>query len=161
LSGHFKTPNCENYLICCNLDGTISNTTYINSNIKVTICQLIFEQQIKIYEIEQQFILGLLNRQIELPISNQLPIIAIAGVFDTGGNVIFALATRVGRLDVSAILSSLYPAITVLLAWVILKEKINNSAVGRSVDGDYCSHSDRYLKLREICSGRLFMFLRD
>jgi drug/metabolite transporter (DMT)-like permease len=69
-------------------------------------------------------VLGVLTRQMELPILKQVPIIALAGVFDTGGNVFYALATRIGRLDVSAILSSLYPAVTVMLAWIILKEKL-------------------------------------
>ena len=70
------------------------------------------------------FIVGMLSRNIELPDLTQLPIIALAGVFDTGGNVFFALATRVGRLDISAILGSLYPAATVVLAWIILKERL-------------------------------------
>ena len=70
------------------------------------------------------FIVGMLSRNIELPVLTRLPIIALAGIFDTGGNVFFALATRVGRLDISAILSSLYPAATVVLAWIILKERL-------------------------------------
>jgi drug/metabolite transporter (DMT)-like permease len=69
-------------------------------------------------------VLGVLTRQMELPILNQVPIIALAGVFDTGGNVFYALATRIGRLDISAVLASLYPAVTVMLAWIILKEKL-------------------------------------
>jgi drug/metabolite transporter (DMT)-like permease len=44
-------------------------------------------------------------------------------VMDTGGNLLFVAATRVGRLDVAAVLASLYPAGTILLAGWFLKEK--------------------------------------
>jgi drug/metabolite transporter (DMT)-like permease len=66
----------------------------------------------------------MLSRNIELPVPTRLPIIALTGIFDTGGNIFFALATRVGRLDISAILGSLYPAATVVLAWIILNERL-------------------------------------
>jgi len=69
-------------------------------------------------------IIALVKRQIEIPALKHLPLIALAGFFDTGGNVFYALATRIGRLDISAMLSSLYPAVTVMLAWSILKERL-------------------------------------
>lgn len=49
----------------------------------------------------------------------------VAGAFDTSGNFLFVAATRIGRLDVAAVLASLYPASTILLAAWLLKERTN------------------------------------
>lgn len=53
-----------------------------------------------------------------------LPIL-FSGLSDSGANAMFIAATRHGRLDVAAVLSSLYPASTVILARVLLKERIS------------------------------------
>ena len=52
------------------------------------------------------------------------PAILISGVLDIGGNFFFILAGRAGRMDVSAVLSALYPAFTVILAWLLLGERL-------------------------------------
>ena len=44
-------------------------------------------------------------------------------VLDTGGNLLFVASTRTGRLDVTSVLASLYPASTILLAAIFLGER--------------------------------------
>ena len=49
--------------------------------------------------------------------------VLLTAVMDTSGNMLFVAATRAGRLDVAAVLASLYPASTILLAAWMLKEQ--------------------------------------
>jgi drug/metabolite transporter (DMT)-like permease len=49
-----------------------------------------------------------------------------AGALDTFGNLLYMQTTRLGRLDTAAVVSSLYPAGTILLAALVLREWPSN-----------------------------------
>jgi drug/metabolite transporter (DMT)-like permease len=66
----------------------------------------------------------LLFRREKLPPIKGNPIALVTGLFDAGGNIFFMLAKQYTRLDVAAVLASMYPAITVILAWLVLREKV-------------------------------------
>src|SRR5580698_851522 len=59
-----------------------------------------------------------------------LTIAVVAGILDITGGVVFIRAAQLGRLDDAVVLSSLYPAITVLLARFFLHEHFSR---GRTI----------------------------
>jgi drug/metabolite transporter (DMT)-like permease len=67
----------------------------------------------------------LLIKGLALPSLTSNPAALVAGLFDAGGNVFYLFAKDYVRLDVAAVLSSLYPVTTVLLAHVVLKEPVS------------------------------------
>jgi drug/metabolite transporter (DMT)-like permease len=54
-----------------------------------------------------------------------LGIVASGGILDMLANLLYLIATRSGPLSVVVTLASLYPASTVLLARIVLDERLN------------------------------------
>ena len=59
----------------------------------------------------------------------------IAGAGGAGGTILFFLATHQGFLAVTAVLTSLYPAVTIVLARTVLGERLTGAAAGRPGPG--------------------------
>ena len=57
-------------------------------------------------------------------VKQDLPLLATIGATDAGANILFAFAASLGLLSLVAVLGSLYPIVTVLLAWWIHKERL-------------------------------------
>jgi drug/metabolite transporter (DMT)-like permease len=59
------------------------------------------------------------------PPARVVPMLAAIGAFDTGANVCVAFATTKGAAGIVAVLSALYPIVTVLLARLVLAERLS------------------------------------
>ena len=62
---------------------------------------------------------------MQRPLRAAIVPILFSGMLDSGANALFIAATQHGRLDVTSVLSALYPASTVILARIILKERMS------------------------------------
>ena len=73
------------------------------------------------------FFFAAANHQLGLPNRHIAPLVLLNAAADIGGNTFYILSGQVGRLDVAAVLGSLYPGTTVLLAGLLLHERLNRS----------------------------------
>jgi drug/metabolite transporter (DMT)-like permease len=73
------------------------------------------------------FLFAVANHQMHWPDRRIGVLVLLNAAGDIAGNTFFILSGQVGRLDVAAVLGSLYPGTTVLLAGVFLHERLNRS----------------------------------
>ena len=71
-------------------------------------------------------ILAAFSKELHLPSRSMLPLVLLNISVDVLGSVFFILAVQSGRMDIAAVLGSLYSGVTVLLAWLVLREKISS-----------------------------------
>lgn len=61
------------------------------------------------------------------PRGRQVPLLALGGMLDASANVVFVAAARHGLLSEVSVVSALYPGATVVLAWVLLGERVSRT----------------------------------
>jgi drug/metabolite transporter (DMT)-like permease len=75
-------------------------------------------------------VLALLGRQSMRVAGPVLPLVALSGVGDMTANALFLLATQQdGPLAITGVLASLYPVSTVVLAQLVLRERLRGAQV--------------------------------
>lgn len=57
----------------------------------------------------------------------QVPLLALVGIGDMLGNLLFAAASNSGLVSITSVLASLYPIVTVVLARIVLAERVARS----------------------------------
>jgi uncharacterized membrane protein len=69
----------------------------------------------------------LLARRPFKPVPGSWRVVGVAGVLDVTANALYVLASRHGLLSLVSVLSALYPAATIVLARLVLTERINRT----------------------------------
>ena len=67
---------------------------------------------------------AVLTRRSLRPSRGGLLIVLLCGALDMGANIAFLLAARIGLLSITAVVTSLYPGPTVLLALLVYRERL-------------------------------------
>lgn len=69
-------------------------------------------------------VLALVVRSLGGLVKKDVPLLAVIGATDAGANILYAFAASLGLLSVVSVLGSMYPVVTVLLAWWIHNERL-------------------------------------
>ena len=67
----------------------------------------------------------LFRQRLPLPNPTQSPLAVLSAVLDSGANVLYLMSIQLTRVDIAAVLTSLYPAGTVLLSRLLVKEPVS------------------------------------
>ncbi len=70
------------------------------------------------------FIIAAFKKELYFPSRPILPMVILNVSVDLLGSLFYVLAVQSGRMDIAAVLGSLYSGATVLLAWLFLHEKL-------------------------------------
>jgi drug/metabolite transporter (DMT)-like permease len=71
-------------------------------------------------------VVAIVRPSLRLP-RREVPILALIGIGDMLGNLLFAAASASGLVSVTSVLASLYPIVTVILARALLGERVARS----------------------------------
>lgn len=78
----------------------------------------------RVVQVSIVVVLFLAIRNLGGLVKRDIPMLATIGASDAGANVLYTFAASLGLLSVVSVLGSLYPIVTVLLAWWIHKERL-------------------------------------